>query len=308
MPLDPQIAAILPLLAGAPPLSSGTPEAARAGFRLFTVDMRDNSTLEPVRSTEDVTYPAPEGPRAARVYRPALDGPLPTILFVHGGGYVIGDIDTHEDQARLLCNQVGAVVFSIDYRLAPEHPFPAGHLDTVAALRHVVATVADLGGDPGRVAIAGDSAGANLSAGAAITARDEGLPLAAQLLIYPSTDFNDTDLHVSREENAEGYFLTADDMRWFREQYLADPADVRASVLAHEDLTGVAPAVVATAEFDPLRDEGEAYATALEKAGVHVVAKRYDGLIHGFFGLGHISDGAKRANLEICADLKELLG
>jgi acetyl esterase len=308
VPLDPQIAAILPLLSGAPPLNQGTPESARAGFRLFTVDMRDPATLPAVLSTEDVTYAAAEGERAARIYRPAVTGPVPTVLFIHGGGYVIGDIDTHDDQARLICAEVGAVVYSIDYRLAPENPFPAGHLDCVAAFRHVVDTIAELGGDASRIAVAGDSAGGNLSAGVAIAARDEGLPLKAQLLIYPGTDFVDSEVHASRLENAEGYFLTADDMRWFEASYRADPADPRASVLAHPELTGVAPAIVATAEFDPLRDEGEAYAAALEKAGVPVVITRYGGLIHGFFGLSHISDGAKTANLEICAHLKELLG
>jgi acetyl esterase len=307
VPVDPQIAAILPLLNGAPPLSEGTPESARAGFRLFTVDLRDPADLAPVLSTEDVTYPAAEGYRSARIYRPDADGPVPTILFVHGGGYVIGDIDTHDDHARLLCAEVGAVVYSVDYRLAPENPFPAGHLDTIAALLHVFDIVDELGGDASRIAVAGDSAGGNLSAGAAIAARDLGLPLKAQLLLYPGTDFLDSDAHASRVTNAEGYFLTAADLLFFRDAYLADPADWRASVLHHDDLTGVAPAIVATAEYDPLRDEGEAYAAALEKAGVPVVVKRFDGLIHGFFGLGHLSAGAKQANLELCVDLKELL-
>lgn len=307
MPLDPQIAAILPMLSGAPPMSSGTAESARAGMRLFTVDLRDPASLAPVRSTEDVTYPAAAGARAARIYRPEVSGPVPTVLFIHGGGYVIGDIDTHDDQARLICSEVGAVVFSIDYSLAPEFPFPAGPLDCVAALRHVAGILDELGGDPTRLAVAGDSAGGNLSAGVAIAARDAGIPLAAQLLLYPSTDFNDEADFPSRVENAEGYFLTSADMIWFRELYLPDSNDTaRASVLGH-DLAGVAPAIVATAEFDPLRDEGEAYAAALEQAGVRVIAKRFDGLIHGFFGLSHVSDGAKKANLEICADLKDLL-
>ena len=297
MPLDPQIAAILPLIAGAPPLSSGTPESARDGMRMVTVGMRDPATLAPVRSVEDTTYPTPDGPRAARVYRPLAEGLRPTVLFVHGGGYVMGDIDTHEDHARLLCDRVGAVVVSIDYRLAPEHPFPASHLDTVAALRHVCATAED----PSRIGIAGDSAGA------ASVARDEGLPLKAQLLLYPSTDFTE-DEHPSRLENAEGYLLTVEDMRWFREHYLADPDDPRASLLHHPDLVGVAPAIVATAEYDPLRDEGEAYAAALEKAGVPTTGRRFDGLIHGFFGLGTFSEGARRAVEELCADFKELLG
>jgi acetyl esterase len=308
VPLDPQIAAILPMLSGAPSLSSGTPAAARAGMRLFTVDMRDPTTLPPVLSTEDVTYPSPSGDRAARIYRPDVEGPVPTVLFIHGGGYVIGDIDTHDDQARLICAEVDAVVYSIDYSLAPESPFPAGPLDCVAALQHVAAIVGQLGGDATRIAVAGDSAGGNLSAGVAIAAKELGIPLKAQLLIYPGTDFDPEAAVPSRVDNAEGYFLTAGDMLWFRDQYLPDHADTaRASVLHHADLAGVAPAIIATAEFDPLRDEGEAYAAALEGAGVRVIAKRYDGMIHGFFGLSHISEGAKKANLEICADLKDLL-
>jgi acetyl esterase len=307
VPLDPDLTWLLEILNAGGGLSAGTPEQARAEFRTGTVDLRDPATKAEVRTVEETTYPAAEGDRAARVYRPFVDGPVPTVLFVHGGGFVIGDLDTHDDQARLLCTEVGAVVISIDYRLAPENPFPAGYLDVVAALRHVVASVADLGGDVTRIAIGGDSAGGNLSASAAIVARDEGLPLAAQLLIYPSTDFTET-LHPSRIENAEGYFLTVEDMRWFAEQYAADPTDVRASVLLQPDLAGVAPAVVATGECDPLRDEGEAYAGALQRAGVTVVARRYAGLIHGFFGLGHVNNASDKASREICADLKELLG
>jgi acetyl esterase len=306
MPIDDQLAGILQLMNGAPPVSHGTPEQARAGFRIFTVDMRDEATKAPVRSVEDTTYPAAEGPRGARIYRPDVDGPVPTLLFVHGGGFVIGDIDTHDDHARLLCREVGAVVVSVDYRLAPEHPFPAGHLDVVAALRYVVAAVEQLGGDASRIVIGGDSAGGNLSAAAAIVARDEGLPLAAQLLLYPATDMTDTE-HASRVENAEGFFLTLEDMLWFATHYAADPTDPRASVVLHPDLTGLAPAIIATAECDPLRDEGEAYAAALEKAGVRVIARRYDGLIHGFFGLGHVHGASLDASLEVCADLKELL-
>lgn len=306
MPIDNQLAGILQLMNGAPPLSHGTPAQAREGMRFLTVDMREDATKAQVRSVEDTTYPSADGPQGARIYRPDVDGSMPTLLFVHGGGFVIGDIDTHDDQARLLCREVGAVVVSIDYRLAPEHPFPAGHLDVVAALRHVVATVDQLGGDASRIVIGGDSAGGNLSAAAAIVARDEGLPLAAQLLLYPVTDFNETE-HDSRVQNAAGFFLTVDDMLWFSELYAADPQDPRASVVLHPDLTGVAPAIVATAECDPLRDEGEAYAAALEKAGVPVITRRYDGLIHGFFGLGHVHGASLTASLEVCSDLKELL-
>ena len=307
MPLDPDLAWVLEILNAGPALDAGTVHEARAHFRAGTVDLRDPATKADVRSVEDTTYPASEGLRPARVYRPFVDGPVPTILFVHGGGFVIGDIDTHDDQARLLCAEIGAVVVSVDYRLAPEHPFPAAPLDAAAALRHVVATVDALGGDATRIAVAGDSAGGNLSAGVALVARDEGLPLAAQLLLYPVTDMTETE-HPSRLENADGFFLTVDDMLWFSTQYAADPADHRASVLLHPDLSGVAPAVVATAECDPLRDEGEAYAAALQRAGVPVVARRCAGLIHGFFGLGHVNPASDKASREICADLKELLG
>ena len=309
MPLDPQLEGVLSLINGnTVTLADAGVEQARANFRLMTVDLRDPATKADVRSAEDVTYPAAEGDRPARLYRPDVDGPVPTVLFVHGGGYVIGDVDTHDDHARLICAETGSVVLSIDYRLAPEHPFPAGHLDTVAALHHVFDTVEQLGGDRDRVAVAGDSAGGNLSAGAAIAARDAGLPLRAQLLIYPGADFDPESDHPSRVENAEGYFLTAGDMAWFGQQYGAPVDDPRASLLRHADLTGVAPAVVGTAEYDPLRDEGEAYAAALEKAGVPVVARRFDGLIHGFFGLGHVSAACDAAARRLCQDLKELLG
>ncbi|HUR51484.1 MAG TPA: alpha/beta hydrolase [Mycobacteriales bacterium] len=306
MPLDPDLGWLLTLLNSGPPLSSGTVEQARGNLRIATVDLRDPATKTPVREVQDTTYPAAEGQRAARLYRPFAEGPVPTVLFAHGGGYIMGDLDTHDDQARLLCSEVGAVVLSVDYRLAPEHPFPAGHLDVAAALRHVVATVDELGGDRARIGVAGDSAGGNLVAGAAVVARDEGLPLAGQLLLYPSTDFRETE-RPSRVDFAEGYFLTADDMRWFRDQYNAVPDDPRASLLLHPDLRGVAPAVVATGECDPLRDEGEAYAEALRAAGVPVTARRYDGLIHGFFGLGHVHPASDKASRELCADIKELL-
>lgn len=307
MPVDPQLAALLPLIGNGSRLAEVGVEQARAGFHLLTAGIRDPATLAPVASVTDTTYPGAAGPLRARVYRPVAEGILATVLFIHGGAYVMGDVDTHDDQARLLCHDTGAVVVSIDYRLAPEDPFPAGLLDCHAAFRYVVAQVEELGGDPARIAVAGDSAGGNLAAGVAVMARDEGLPLAGQLLIYPSTDFVDSDRHPSRVENAAGYFLTEADMRWAEACYGADPHDVRATVLDHPDLTGVAPAIVATAEFDPLRDEGEAYAAALEKAGVDVLLRRYPGLIHGFFGMGELSAACAVAVHQLGNDLKELL-
>ena len=312
MPLDPALDGVLQLMAssGSPSLASGTPEAARAGFRFMTVDLRDPAHLAQVGSVEDRTVPGPAGEVPVRVYRPETDGPHPTVVFLHGGGFVIGDLDTHDDHTRLICRDVDAVVVSVDYRLAPEAPFPAGYEDCLAAFRWAVEHVDELGGDASRLAVAGDSAGGNLSAAVALAARDEGLPLKAQLLLYPSVDFDEDGGYPSRLENAEGYFLTSEDMRWFRGHYLGQvdaASDPRASVVS-ADLSGVAPAVVATAEYDPLRDEGEAYAKALEAAGVDVVVHRFDGLIHGFFGLGHVSPACAEAATQLCADLKRLLG
>jgi acetyl esterase len=316
MPLDPPIAAVLELLASSgTPMSmvDGTPQQAREGFRTMTVGLRDPATLAPVRSVEDRTIPGPAGDIAIRTYRPESDGPLPTVLFFHGGGFVIGDLDTQDDHARLICHDVDAVVVSVDYRLAPEHPFPAGFEDCLAATRWVADNVEDLGGDPDRIAVSGDSAGGNLSAAVALTTTREGGPrLAAQLLIYPGVDFRDDEaLHPSRVENGEGLFLTAEDMRWFQNHYLHDEAhvsDPRASVLLAPDLSGLPPAVVGTGEYDPLRDEGEAYAKALEAAGVKVVLRRYDGLIHGFFGMGTWSPASAAAAKDLCEELRTLLG
>ena len=312
VPLDPVIASVLDMMAanGAPAMSTGTPEQAREGFRQMTVGLRDPATLAEVASAEDGTVDGAVGQIRSRTYRPTVSGNCPTLLFIHGGGFVIGDLDTHDDHARRLCHDVGAVVVSIDYRLAPEAPFPAGYDDCAAAYRWLVAHVSELGGDPQRLAVAGDSAGGNLAAAVAIVARDEALPLAAQLLLYPAVDFAESDAYASRAQNAEGFFLTSDDMRWFGDNYLPDPSaagDVRASVLRTPSLEGVAPAIVATAEYDPLRDEGEAYGKALADAGVQVVSHRYDGLIHGFFGLGPISPACAAAVTELCADLKGLL-
>ena len=312
MPLEPATAAVLQMMAdsGAPPMSHGTPAEARAAFRFMTVDLRDPAHLAQVGSVEDRTVPGGAGEVKARVYRPATPGPHPTILYFHGGGWVIGDLDTHDDHTRLLCRDVDAVVISVDYRLAPETPFPGGYEDCLAATLWAVEHAHELGGDASRVAVAGDSAGGNLSAAVTLGARDRGVLLAAQLLLYPSVDLLDGDDYPSRVDNAEGLFLTEADMRWFADHYSPDPgrrSDPYASVLRFPDLAGLPPAVVATAEYDPLRDEGEAYAAALDKAGVPVTARRFDGLIHGFFGLGHVSPASAAAARILCADLKGLL-
>ena len=312
MPLDPDVAQMLQDMEQrrVPAMSEGTPEQGRAMLRAFSgVDRRDPAALPPMAAVDDVEV----GGVPARVYRPHAGTPAPTVVYLHGGGFVIGDLDTHDVTARILALDVGAVVVSVDYALAPEHPFPAGLDDAWSAFRDVASRVGDFGGDPDRLVVAGDSAGANLAAVTAIRARDEGVALAAQLLAYPTVDPGGE--YPSRTENADGYFLTADDMAWFSAQYLGVPVD---SAEAHErakdprvapllapTLAGVAPAVIATAQYDPLRDEGAAYARALEAAGVTVWHRTFPGMIHGFYGTP--LPGPLAATREIDAALSALL-
>ena len=311
MPLDPEIQALLAAMASlnAPPLSQGTPDVARAGFRFMTVDMRQPEHVIPVKETEDIRIPTSHGDIAARIYRPEHDTPLPTVVFAHGGGFVIGDIETHDNQARAVCRGADAVVVSIDYRLAPEAPWPAAVHDTYDAVRWAADNIDSLGGDVSRLAVAGDSAGGNIAAVVAQLCRDNEPQLSAQLLIYPAVDFDPEAPYQSRVENAEGYFLTADDMEWFRGHYIGhapDHDDPKMSPLKGA-LEGLPPAVVATAEFDPLRDEGNAYAEALRAAGVEVDAKCYDGMVHGFFDMGVMSKGALAATEDAIARFRSLL-
>ncbi|HWB66009.1 MAG TPA: alpha/beta hydrolase [Mycobacteriales bacterium] len=313
MPLDPQIAAMLDVMAQAnlPPMSEGTPEQARQAFERGTVGLRNPATLAQVRAVEDGTLPGPAVPLRYRTYRPDVDGSVPTLVFFHGGGFVIGDIETHDDQARLICRDAGVVVVSVDYRLAPEAKFPEPFEDCVAALQWAADHIDTLGGDPQRLAVGGDSAGGNLAAAVALASRESGPRLAAQYLIYPGIDFALEADYPSRLENAEGYFLTADELHWFRAHYLRDEADAvdpRASILLTKDLTGAPPAVIATAEFDPLRDEGAAYAKALVDAGVDVRYHNFDGLIHGFFAFGAFSAGASAAVRELNESFRDLIG
>ncbi|MFB6296440.1 MAG: alpha/beta hydrolase [Halobacteriales archaeon] len=221
------------------------------------------------------------------MYTPEGEGPFPVLTFYHGGGWVIGTLDTHEPICRALAGAADCVVVSVDYRLAPEHPFPAALEDCYAATRWVSDNAATLHADPDRVAVGGDSAGGNLAAAVAQACRDHGGPeLVHQLLVYPVTDHAfDTDSYA---ENAEGYFLTRADMEWFWDHYLDSRFDGNnpyASPLRARDLGGLPPASVVTAGFDPLRDEGIAYAKRLDAAGVAVEHHHYDGAIHGFFGM-----------------------
>ncbi|HET9498942.1 MAG TPA: alpha/beta hydrolase [Marmoricola sp.] len=290
MPLDPQLAELIKLIEAGTPLHQLSPEDARASFRQLTVGLRPAESVVPVSSVEEATVAGAEGPLRARVYRPEGAGPFPTVAMFHGGGWVIGDLDTHDNMARTICRGAEAVVVSVDYRLAPEHRFPAAAEDAIAATRDIAGRLADFGGSEA-LAVAGDSAGGNLSAVAA-----QHVPgLAAQLLIYPATDVLGE--FASRAENGSGYFLDAPTMAWFVKHYAdedTDFADPRLSPLKGT-LEGLPPAVVVTAELDPLRDEGIAYAEALAAAGVPVRQRTFDGIIHGFFDFGAWSAASQTA-------------
>jgi acetyl esterase len=313
-PLDPVIAQIIPLLPLRDP-DTMTPQSARDALSALAAS-RAAVPPPPVMSAEDIKVKGAAGFLAARAYRNTNEK-SPTIVFFHGGGWVAGDLDTHDRQARWLAIETGAVVVSVDYRRPPEVRFPGAFEDAFAAVTDIVARIAEFGGDDKRVGVAGDSAGGNLAAASAIACRDAGIKLAAQLLVYPVTDvagsFADAKENArfpSRAENAEGYFLSRAVMEWFCAHYLADGAhgtDWRVSPLRARNLAGVAPAIVCTAWFDPLRDEGKAYADALQAAGVPT--SYYDGLglIHGYFGLGEASEAARREAQRARADFKALL-
>jgi len=259
-----------------------------------------------VGAVQDLEVAGGAGALRARHYAPReLGDPHPLLVYYHGGGFTYGDLDTHDGVCRLLCRHAGAHVLAVAYRLAPEHPFPAAVADARAALAWAWANAGALGADPLRVGVGGDSAGGNLAAVVAqLAARDPGAggrSLALQLLIYPATDF--TRRRRSRELFGEGFLLTNAEMDWFEANYLgtdsAHAADPRASPLLAEDLSGLAPAFVVTAAFDPLRDEGEEYAQALRAAGTPVTLRRYPGFIHAFIAAAGVSRSAREAVIEI---------
>jgi acetyl esterase len=308
MPVTPEVQTILDLIAafeaGAP--AEMTPAAMRANYSALSMA---ESKAE-MASVTDRVVPGPGGEIPIRVYVPTDDpGPLPVLVYFHGGGWVIGDLETHDGTVRAVAEGSGATVVSVDYRLAPEHPFPAGVDDCVAAVRWVAANAAELGVDPGRLAVGGDSAGGNLAAVAAAELRDSDVDVRFQLLVYPVTD--GTMGHPSVAENSEGYFLTAETMDWFWGHYVGDGDRTapRCSPfhLGDEALVGLPPALVITAEFDPLRDEGEAYAARLAAVGVEATASRYDGMIHGFFSMRDLVPEGKAAVEEACAALRTTL-
>jgi len=298
MPIDPAAAALIEVLDQQFPRVDTVSSAAKA--RQIAKQMPRPAEVEPVGAVEDRVVPGPHGDVPVRIYWPATDGPRPGIVYFHGGGFVICDLDSHDGACRRLVNAIDAVVVSVDYRLAPEHRWPAAADDAAAATEWVADHAGELGIDPERLAVAGDSAGGNLGAVVALMARDRGGPrLAFQLLVYPVIDLGATRSdHASQRENAEGYFLTTAQMDWYRDQYLAEDAhgeEPYASPIKAASLAGVAPACVVTAEMDPLRDEGEAYARALDAAGVPVTLYRAPGMFHGFFNMDAVLDGSKDA-------------
>lgn len=307
MPVDPGLSVVLEQLAqnDGPKFHELSPEDARSFYEQMQMPAEEIA----LASVLDRVVPGPAGDIPVRIYKPDGEATLPVLVYLHGGGWVIGSIETHDGSCRELASKVGCAVISVDYRLAPEHPYPAAADDCYAVTEWVAEHGYELGVDGSRLAIGGDSAGGNLSAVVALMARDRGAPqIAFQLLIYPVTD-SDFE-RGSYIENASGYLLEADSMKWFWNHYVPDLERRQEAYCAplHADLTGLPPALVQTAEMDPLRDEGEAYGQRLKAAGVAVTTTRYDGMIHGFFGMGVLVQGARDAVSEAVAALREALG
>ncbi|OUM90734.1 MAG: lipase [Bacillus thermozeamaize] len=306
MPVHPQAQMVLDQLknSGMPSLHTLSPEAARAAYAMMRTRPEN---LEPVAKVEDRQIPGPAGSIPARFYYPEGSGPFPVLVYFHGGGWVIGSPDTHDAPCRKIANAAGCIVVSVDYRLAPEHKFPAAVEDAYAATCWVAEHAQEFNGDPERIAVGGDSAGGNLAAVVALMARDQGgLELRFQALIYPATDFAMNTR--SHQENGSGYFLTREMMYWFRDHYLRteeDKTNPLASPALAGDFRNLPPALVITAEYDPLRDEGEAYAELLRQAGVPVTCSCYDGMIHGFFSMIGVIDASEEAIRELADALRK---
>src|SRR5579859_3762104 len=310
MPVDPQVQAVLAHMAasGAQPFYTQPVGYARqAVLALPTL----GGEPDPVARAEDRTIPGPQGAIPLRIYTPEGTGPFPILVFLHGGGWVAGSIDTHDRVCRSLTRSAECVTVAVDYRLAPEHKFPAPLEDCYAAAQWVADNSAAINADPARMAVGGDSSGGNLAAAVALMARDRGGPqLVYQLLLYPVTDYYEPGT-ASYREYAEGYFITRNDMIWLWNHYLASAQDSGgpyAWPLQAEDLGGLPPAMVITAEFDPMRDEGEMYAARLKAAAVPVRHTRYQGMIHGFASFAGVVDLAKRALADASAGLRSAFG
>jgi acetyl esterase len=306
MPLDPQAQKIVDALAALnlKPVEESTPAEARESMKSRTAAL---GPVEDVAAVADHRVPVAGGEIALRLYSPGGPGPHQALVFYHGGGWVIGDLDTHDGICRSLANAARCAVASVDYRMAPEHRYPVAAEDSYAGFQWVLGHAARLGIDPRRVAVGGDSAGGNLAAVVSLMARDRKAPAPIfQALVYPVTDCNlDT---PSYRENATGYILTREGMRWFFGHYLAREEQGRepyASPLRATSLAGLPPALVQTAEYDPLRDEGEAYAARLRDAGVPVTVTRYPGVFHGFLRMTNILDKARAARDEIAGALRK---
>ena len=311
MNLDPKVKELLEMRADAGPIGSVPVEEMRAAAPAQMAELfRMGMVSTPVAAVEDRFIPGPTADLPVRVFTPEGRGPFPVVVFFHGGGWVLGDLDTHDPMCRTLCAGAGCVVVSVGYRLAPEHPFPAATYDALAATRWVGEHAAEIGGDPARIAVAGDSAGGNLSAVTALRIRDEGGPkLGGQLLIYPGLG-HPASPTPSYIENAEGYGMTREAATWFYEQYLPGESQAshpHAAPLYAPDLGGLPPALVVTAEYDVLRDEGELYVERLRAAGVPALLSCYAGMHHRFAEMIGILHQAEQARDEMCAWLRETL-
>jgi acetyl esterase len=264
---------------------------------------------EPVGELVERGMPGPGGPLPLRIYRPAGPGPFPVLLYFFGGGWTLGGLDTSDGICRSLTNAAGCLTIAVGYRLAPEHKFPAAVEDCFAVLEWAAAHAGEYGGDPGRLAVGGDSAGGNLAAATALRARDlGGPPVAFQLLVYPNTDYLADSASI--RENDDPYFFNRTSVDWYWDNYLAQPMDglsPLASPLRAADLGGLPPALVITAEHDPLRDQAEQYALALSEAGVDVELTRYHGMVHGFFTMTRALDSAREAVAQAADRLKQAL-
>jgi acetyl esterase len=305
VPLDPQLQAMRDQRErdNVPPLYTMSLAEARAED-LASI-RASGGEPEPVHEVTNLTITGPGGDLALRLYRPGGEGPLPALLYFFGGGWVLGTIDTADGVSRSLANASGALVVVAGYRLAPEHPFPAAVDDCYAAVRWVAGHAAEIGADPARLAVGGDSAGGNLAAVVALRARAGGPALAGQLLVYPNTDQLADD--QSMRDSGDPFLFNRHSVAWYRRHYLANPGDAAsplASPLRAESLAGLPPALVITAEYDPLRDQGEAYARRLADEGVQVELSRYPGMAHGFFTMAGTVDASGAAIAQAASRLR----
>jgi acetyl esterase len=305
--LDPEIQLLLKLtkLEPDPDLWKLSPAEARVDLRRLALSLEGPKV--PVARVDVLELPGPADPIGARLYVPEGErAPLPMLMYLHGGGWVRGDLETHDNTCRFLAREAGVLVLSVDYRLAPEHKFPAAVEDSLAAFRWAYENAADLEADPEAIAVGGDSAGGNLTAAVSQVAKADGGPQPAFLLmIYPATDLSEKwpSVHLFRE----GFLLTESDIDWYKAHYLPDrqaSLDPRASPLLADDLSGLPPAYVVTAGFDPIRDEGEAYAARLREAGVPIALRRHRGLIHGFANMTGLGRTGRAAMLDAAGALR----